>query len=335
MSRLRVATLFVGCIACGCATNDGDGMPRRRGDGGEELRDAGPGVARDGGPAGTDAGVPAGTDAGPAPPPVDAGPPAVCAAGETRTCMLACGASGTSACTGGRFGPCTAGAETCNGADDDCNGTIDDGFACRAGTTDTCATACGSTGMRTCTAACALGTCVAPIETCNGRDDDCVGGVDDGALCAADESCRGGACARAVWVYEAEGAAMGHGIGRAEADGGSAATAPDARGYLAYGPYASEISAGARTASFRLMVDNNSADNGVVVRIEVNDFDGMAGTCGSCVLATRDIRRMEFTGVMAYQDFALGFTAPAGHRLELRTYWQDISYVRADRIEVR
>ena len=332
MRRLFVATLALGFVLGGCASGD-EGSTRRR-DGSADGLDAGEPVRRDAGPPGADAGVPPGTDAGP-PPPVDAGPPAVCAPGEMRTCMLACGASGTSSCAGGRFGPCVAGAEVCNGMDDDCNGAVDDGFACRAGTMEACMTTCGSTGMRTCTAACTAGVCVPPAEACNGRDDDCAGGVDDGALCGADEACRGGACVRTSWVYEAEGAAMGHAIGRADADGWSANTAADARGYLAFGPYASEIPAGTYTASFRMMVDNNTADDGVVVRIEVNDFDGTAGTCGSCVIATRDVRRMEFTGAMAYQDFALAFTNPGGHRLEFRTYWQDISYVREDRIEVR
>jgi hypothetical protein len=44
---------------------------------------------------------------------------------------------------------------------------------------------------------------------------------------------------------------------------------------------------------------------------------------------------MEFGAAFAYQDFALPFSNPGGHRLELRTYWYDISYVREDRIEVR
>jgi hypothetical protein len=83
--------------------------------------------------------------------------------------------------------------ETCNGADDDCNGTADDG-------SNACGGVCGLTGSPgapcdgTDADACDEGTyfCVdlndidcndpndADTETCNGTDDDCNGTIDDG-----------------------------------------------------------------------------------------------------------------------------------------------------------
>jgi bacterioferritin-associated ferredoxin len=134
-------------------------------------------------------------------------------------------------------------------------------------------------------------------------------------------------------VFEAE-RDLAHGFGRADGDGWSAATGPDARGTLLCGPYTREIPAGAATATFRLMVDNRSADNGVVVRLEVNDFDGAGPDCGDCVVASRELRRMELSSPMSYQDFSVRFSAVAGHRLEFRVYWTDISYVRVDRVVV-
>lgn len=74
--------------------------------------------------------------------------------------------------------------ETCDGRDENCDGVPDDGFECVAGTTEPCETSCGSTGMRTCSSACAFGECIAPAETCNEVDDDCDGRVDEGAMCA-------------------------------------------------------------------------------------------------------------------------------------------------------
>ena len=38
---------------------------------------------------------------------------------------------------------------------------------------------------------------------------------------------------------------------------------------------------------------------------------------------------------MAYADFALQFDNPVGHRLEFRTYFMDIAYVRQDAVVVR
>lgn len=133
-----------------------------------------------------------------------------------------------------------------------------------------------------------------------------------------------------------EAGSSGHGVGRAEADGWSAATASDAAGYLVFGPYATDIPAGNYDAFFRLMVDNRDANNDIVVTLDVNDYDGGSGMCGVCSLAGRDVRRMEFTGTFAYQDFVVRFTNPgAGHRIELRTYWTDRSYVRQDRVTVQ
>ncbi|MFO0651505.1 MAG: putative metal-binding motif-containing protein [Polyangiales bacterium] len=113
-----------------------------------------------------------------------------CAA--SMPCTTTCGSTGVTSCTAmGTAGPCVAPAETCNGRDDNCNGMIDDGFACVRGSTGACATACGSMGTRTCNPDCTWGPCAAPAETCNGRDDNCDGVVDNGFACAAGAT---GAC---------------------------------------------------------------------------------------------------------------------------------------------
>jgi len=83
---------------------------------------------------------------------------------------------------------CVAGtptAETCNGIDDNCDGTIDEGFAtgvpCDGPDADKCAT-----GVTKCLPDGTAG-CVEPgtgfVETCNGRDDDCDGLTDEDGVC--------------------------------------------------------------------------------------------------------------------------------------------------------
>ncbi|MBI5488359.1 MAG: FG-GAP repeat protein [Deltaproteobacteria bacterium] len=115
-----------------------------------------------------------------------------CVQGRSTTCTTTCGSTGTGTCTAACDLPagaaCTAPPEICNGDDDDCDGTTDDGFACVVGRTVPCTTTCGTTGSGTCTAACAVpgpASCTAPVETCNGLNDDCAGGCDDGFPCCA------------------------------------------------------------------------------------------------------------------------------------------------------
>jgi hypothetical protein len=115
---------------------------------------------------------------------------------------------------------------------------------------------------------------------------------------------------------------LSHQIGRAEGDGWAAATAYDAPAFLTHGPYDAALSAGNKTVTFSLLVDNNSADNLPVVTLEV--YDVTAGR----IVAQRQVRRTEFVAPWTYQTFRLGYVQTAGHTTELRTYWHDTSYVR-------
>ncbi len=131
-----------------------------------------------------------------------------CAPGEARPCSSGGPAGG--ACRPGAqrcgadrvWGACVGEVrpveETCNGVDDDCDGSVDEGLM-RA-----CVGACGA-GLQACVggawSACA-GRAPAP-ETCNGVDDDCNGSVDEGVTracrnacgAAGTDFCRGGSWA--------------------------------------------------------------------------------------------------------------------------------------------
>jgi cysteine-rich repeat protein len=113
-----------------------------------------------------------------------------CCAGSSVPCATSCSSTGTRACSAAcGLGACVAPAETCNGLDDDCDTACDNGFGCCAGSTEPCATSCGSTGTRSCSSSCAWNSCVTPAETCNGRDDDCDTVVDEG--CSSCTACSG------------------------------------------------------------------------------------------------------------------------------------------------
>jgi hypothetical protein len=110
----------------------------------------------------------------------------------------ACRSTGLIACVGGVSQPDTcspraSSAETCNGIDDDCDGTVDDGnpgggAACTTGLPGIC-----SPGTRTCWSGSLIcsPSATPSNETCNGVDEDCDGAVDEGL---GSTTCGAGAC---------------------------------------------------------------------------------------------------------------------------------------------
>ncbi len=129
-------------------------------------------------------------------------------------------------------------------------------------------------------------------------------------------------------IFESE-SDFSHGIGRADEDGWSASTTEDAEGHLSFGPYTTELSPGLHVAYYRLMIDDNDADDLAVVDIDV--YDATAGQ----VLAHKPVTRRQFDATYEYQDFVLSFDVPAGHEIEFRTYWHDVAYIRQDHVAVR
>ncbi len=118
-----------------------------------------------------------------------------CVQGAAVDCLTSCGSTNpagvcTDACTVPAPADCPIPAEVCNGADDDCDTVVDDGFACTAGASQTC-TAGACTGTQLCDGTtCTWGTCdfgVGPTnDACAGSlPDISTGGVFTGNTCAA------------------------------------------------------------------------------------------------------------------------------------------------------
>ncbi len=143
-----------------------------------------------------------------------------CQDGTTEDCYT--GPSGTAGrgecergertCNGGDFGSCmnevTPEPEKCNGLDDDCDGTVDEGCSCQDGETQSCYTGPqGTKGVGPCTGGIqtcqngSFGTCnneVTPEdEACssdgsgNNTDEDCDGTKDEGCQCNYDNTSTG------------------------------------------------------------------------------------------------------------------------------------------------
>ena len=77
------------------------------------------------------------------------------------------------------------------------NGVRESPEECDGDPPASCATACGSAGLRTCGADCRwVADCVAPPEACNGADDDCDGATDEdfGCVAGGTRPCSDGTC---------------------------------------------------------------------------------------------------------------------------------------------
>jgi hypothetical protein len=115
----------------------------------------------------------------------------------------ACENSGTLECNSAGDGltcsasPGSPSNETCDGTDEDCDGTVDNGFPDKGNSCTVGTGACENTGTYVCNSSGSGTECSAspgtpdPSETCgNGIDDDCNGMVDDG--CTPSEICNDG-----------------------------------------------------------------------------------------------------------------------------------------------
>ena len=113
-----------------------------------------------------------------------------------------------------------------------------------------------------------------------------------------------------------------HLIGRPDGSDWYASVGLDSSGFLSYGPYDTKWGVGSHVAGWFLLIDNNSADNGVVATIDV------VTNYGQRLLARREIRRQKFTAPYLLQLFNLNFENPNFEPTEVRIYWHDIAYIK-------
>lgn len=127
-----------------------------------------------------------------------------------------------------------------------------------------------------------------------------------------------------------------HQIGRVNQTGWEASTGLDSEGYLAYGPYSSDVKAGYRKAIFKISIDNNSVNNDLIAKIEVSNLDYDLPLPGpGKIIAARNIYRTNFYNHPSPTDFVLDFYHHGSEdRLEFRVYWYDKAYISIDNVRI-
>jgi hypothetical protein len=132
------------------------------------------------------------------------------------------------------------------------------------------------------------------------------------------------------WRWEAEGASLGHITGHLETDGWVCQVSVDAANqHMIFGPYAQNVPAGNNIAEFRMMIDNNTANNDAIVDIDV--YNATTGT----TLASRTITRQQFPVAGSYTTITLPFLMPTNNQsIELRVYWKGAAYTKVDWVSV-
>jgi uncharacterized repeat protein (TIGR01451 family) len=143
--------------------------------------------------------------------------------GQADTRLTTCGSgdcanTGTQSCEGGVWGPDTCvlepndAPEVCNGRDDDCDGSVDEGIA---SIFEACALVGGCAGLieRSCiggdlvdAGVCTLAESV--LDLCNGLDDDCDGSFDENFV-PEQVSCGEDACATGLGMTTCEDGVLG------------------------------------------------------------------------------------------------------------------------------
>ena len=149
--------------------------------------------------------------------------------------------------------------------------------------------------------------------------------------CDAGESCSSceadcGPCTSWTWQAESD---FGHQQGYPDGEGWACNTTDQTPNHMLFGPYATDLPAGAMEAIFHLMIDVPApagvADD-VVVTLDI--FDATKGE----ILAARVILREEFDEGWVNKAFALPFVADEGAILEFRVFWHATSYVNVDKV---
>lgn len=133
-----------------------------------------------------------------------------------------------------------------------------------------------------------------------------------------------------TWTWQAEAESTNHNTGHLSGNSWQCQVGVDAANQCMIFGQNGIITSGSNIAEFKLLIDNNTANNDTVVDLDVRNI-----TTG-VILGTQKITRQQFTSVNTFVSFKINFQMLSDNQeIEMRVKWRGNANIKVDYVSVK